>query len=136
MNNLTKNEYYLKATLQKDYYKKAKVIIEGDLKILQSYNTRVIAIDTVNGNIIRLWNGWSVTTAKHINDFLMQHGFNAICKKDWLKMPCENSEAVYNMYYSTGFYTHKSNILLTEAEAEAEYQRITENNNRLIIWYE
>ena len=129
-------EYYLKATYQKSYYKKAKVFMDDDFIVLRSYDTDVIAIDREKNKIIRLWNGWSKTTSIHINDFLKQNGFSTLNKKEWLAMECINPEPVYNMYYSTGFYTHKSNILLTEQEAEQEYNRISENNPRLTVWYE
>ena len=126
----------LNATTQKSYYGKAVIIADDDFIVLKSYDTEVIAIDRKNNTIIRLWNGWSKTTQNHINDFLKLYGFNAMSKKEWLNMPCVNDEPTYNMYYSTGFYTHKSNILLTETEAEKEVERITENNNRIMAWYE
>lgn len=128
--------YYLKATLQKDYYKKAIVKITDDFIILQSYNTDVIAIDRHTKELVRLWNGWSKTTSIHINDFLIQNGYKTINKKEWLKMKCLNNDPVYNVYLSTGFYTHKSNILLTEFEAENEIERIQNNNSRVYAWYE
>lgn len=128
--------YYLKATLQKDYYKKAQVFINDDFIVLRSYDTDVISIDRSKNKIIRLWSGWSVTTAKHINDFLIQYGFKALSKKEWLNMPCVNNEPVYNIYMSNGFFTRKSNILLTETEAENEINRLYEKNNLWSVWYE
>lgn len=128
--------YYLKATLQKDYYKKAQVFINDDFIVLRSYNTDVIAIDRSKNKIVRLWSGWSVTTAKHINDFLIQYGFKALSKKEWLMLPCVNNDPVYNICISNGFFTHKSNILLTEEEAENEINRIQKNNSRFYAWYE
>ena len=73
--------YYLKATFQKDYYKKAQVFIDDDFIVLKSYNTDVVAIDKKENKIIRLWAGWSKTTSLHINDFLKQNGFNIIKKR-------------------------------------------------------
>lgn len=124
------------ATTQKSYYEKAKVIVDDYFITLRSYDTNVIAIEKSTNKLVRLWNGWSKTTANHINDFLKLYGFNTMSKKEWLNMPCVNNENVYSIYISTGFYTHKSNILLTETEAEKEIERITENNNRIMAWYE
>lgn len=126
----------LKATLQKSYYGKARTRSEGDNIILTSYNTDVLSIDKKTGCFVKLWNGWSVTTSKHINDFLIQNGFEPLSKKEWLALPSESGAAVYSMYYSNGFYTHKSNALLTAAEAEAEAQRVQSKNSRLYVWYE
>lgn len=62
--------YELGATSQKSYYGKAKVIKDENGEIfLQSYNTLVCYINK-NGEIKRLWDGYSATTMKHINDFL------------------------------------------------------------------
>lgn len=69
---------------QKVFYGKAKVKIYSDnTKILQSYNTDVAKIDE-NGNVIRLWDGWTATTGKHIKAFC---GLN---KKEFLNLPLNN----------------------------------------------
>lgn len=68
----------------KSFYGKAKVKIYSDnTKVLQSYNTDVAKIDT-NGNVIRLWDGWSTTTGRHIARFC---GLN---KKEFLNLPLNN----------------------------------------------
>lgn len=70
---------------QKSFYGKAKVKIYSDnTKILQSYNTDVAKIDA-NGNVIRLWDGWTTTTGKHIKVFC---GLN---KKEFLNLPLNNN---------------------------------------------
>lgn len=75
--------YELKATRQKSYYGKAKIIKDKSGKIfLQSYNTLVCYIDT-NGEFKRLWNGYSTTTMRHIDEFRTQFGFPAMNKKEW-----------------------------------------------------
>ena len=71
----------LKATTQKSYYGKATIFTDDDFIVLRSYNTDVIAIDRSDNKIIRLWEGWSSTTQKHINDFLKLYGFKALSKK-------------------------------------------------------
>ena len=53
---------------------------------LISYNTAVAKIDT-NGHFIKLWHGYSATTAKHIATFMQQYGMKAVNKKEWLLMP-------------------------------------------------
>lgn len=127
----------LTATLQKSYYGKAVITEDDDFIVLRSYNTDVVAIDKSNNKIIRLWNGWSVTTSKHVNDFLKQNGFNMLSKKEWLALPCINNESVYSVYMSNGFSTYKSNILLTEREADKEVERLEKiHNNRVTAWYE
>lgn len=69
---------------RKSFYGKAKVKIYSDnTKVLQSYNTDVAKIDA-NGNAIRLWDGWSATTGRHIASFC---GLN---KKEFLNLPLNN----------------------------------------------
>ena len=60
------------------FYKKAKVLKYNGATYLQSYNTIVAKIE--NGKAIV--NGWySSTTARHINEFLYQNGFDKMTKK-------------------------------------------------------
>lgn len=60
------------------FYKKAKVLEYNGAIYLQSYDTIVAKIE--NGNAIV--NGWySQTTARHINEFLRQNGFESMNKK-------------------------------------------------------
>lgn len=139
MKNTTKT-INLQATLQKDYYGKARVRTENNMLILTSYNTDVIAYDFSTGELMRLWSGYSATTMKHINDFLLQNGWGTMNKKEWLAMPCYNDEPVYNVYISTGFYTrimywkYKNvdeiikllNGYKSEAEAKLELWKVVE----------
>ena len=54
----------------KSFYGKAKVIEKDNgEKVLQSYNTEVCKISS-NGEFVRLWDGYSVTTMRHVNSFL------------------------------------------------------------------
>ena len=60
------------------FYKKAKIIKYNGALYLQSYSTIVAKIE--NGKAIV--NGWySQTTARHINEFLYQNGFDKMTKK-------------------------------------------------------
>lgn len=57
------------ASSQKSFYGKAFVLTYSDgSKVLQSYSTLVVKI-TPDGQILRLWGGWSATTGKHIAAF-------------------------------------------------------------------
>ena len=54
----------------KSYYSKARVIERDNGEtVLQSYNTEVCKI-TKSGEFVRLWDGYSVTTMRHVNSFL------------------------------------------------------------------
>lgn len=60
------------------FYKKAKIIKYNGALYLQSYSTIVAKIE--DGKAIV--NGWySATTARHINEFLYQNGFDKMTKK-------------------------------------------------------
>ena len=74
---------------QKSFYGKA-TIIETDTgyKLLKSYET-FVAVITPNNKIVRLWPGYSATTAKHVNAFLQLYGMPGINKKVWDSIPVE-----------------------------------------------
>lgn len=68
-------------TSQKSFYGKARVTVYSDgSKVLASYSTDVARIDA-NGNVFRLWTGWSATTGKHIAAFC---GLN---KREFTNLP-------------------------------------------------
>ena len=64
---------------------RALVIDTGDSVILQSYDTDIIKIDKTTGNIIKLWSGYSITTLKHINEFMRSYNGMTFNKKQWLE---------------------------------------------------
>lgn len=72
----------------KSFYKKANVYKDDKGKILlMSYTTIVAeitdAMATEDGKSKLKVNGWySNTTARHINEFAQQHGFNKMSKKE------------------------------------------------------
>lgn len=67
----------------KSFYRKAVVIEkDNDETVLQSYDTEVCKIDS-NGEFIRLWSGYSLTTMRHINAFLELFGIPGGGKKWW-----------------------------------------------------
>lgn len=54
---------------RKSFYGKAVVMIGDDgTETLYSYNTAIIK-RTAAGELVKLWDGWSATTGRHINAF-------------------------------------------------------------------
>lgn len=51
-------------------------------KILTSYYTEVAMLK--DGQLIKLWDGWSATTAKHIKKFCEKYGVRNPSKYDWI----------------------------------------------------
>lgn len=76
------NMYELTATSQKSYYGKAQVIECDCGRYLMSYTTIVCYISN-DGDFYRLWDGYSATTMKHINDFILLCGHSEGGKKYW-----------------------------------------------------
>lgn len=64
------------------FYKKAKILKYNDILYLQSYETIVAKIEN-NAAVVNDW--YSTTTARHINEFLLQNGFNKMSKKEMKK---------------------------------------------------
>ena len=65
---------------QKSFYGKAKIYSENGIETLYSYNTPIIRREK-NGELKRLWGGWSGTTGRHIASFC---GLN---KSGFMKLP-------------------------------------------------
>lgn len=54
---------------RKSFYGKAVVKVADDgSETLYSYNTAIIK-RTAAGELVKLWDGWSATTGRHINAF-------------------------------------------------------------------
>ena len=54
---------------RKSFYRKAVVIIGDDgSETLYSYGTPIIK-KTAAGELVKLWDGWSATTERHMNAF-------------------------------------------------------------------
>lgn len=78
--------YELVPDCRKSFYGKAKVIeTDNGEKILQSYNTYVCKI-TEKGELVRLWDGYSCTTMRHIKAFLNLFGLEYKGKNWWLEL--------------------------------------------------
>ena len=67
----------------KSYYNKAQVEIEKNIKKLYSYNVLVCEINTLE-NTFYLYEDFdfSQTTLRHVKEFLQQHGFKKMTKKE------------------------------------------------------
>lgn len=72
---------------RKSFYKKAFVTLDSDTEsyTLRSYQT--IVAQVTGEELTRMWNGWSATTARHIDEFCKQLGFYGIGKHDWESIP-------------------------------------------------
>ena len=66
---------------------KAREVYIDNAWVLYSYDTPVAVLR--KGELVRLWDGYSMTTMKHINLWLGEHGHCGIAKKGWEKMPVE-----------------------------------------------
>lgn len=66
----------------KSFYGKAKVIEKDGETLLQSYDTIVCKIDK-NGEFVRMWDGYSATTMRHVNSFLRLVGIAGGGKAWW-----------------------------------------------------
>lgn len=87
----------LPATRQKSYYGKAKIITTEKARYLLSYDTIICRL-SFGGEFRKLWDGWSKTTANHINDFMRFTRFgNGFNKKEWENLDCYNyTGVIYN----------------------------------------
>ena len=66
----------------KSFYGKAKVIEKDGETLLQSYDTIVCKIDK-NGEFVRMWDGYSAMTMRHVNSFLQLVGIAGGGKAWW-----------------------------------------------------
>ena len=73
----------------KSFYGKATVIEERGVKKLQSYDTIVCNINK-KGEFVKLWDGYSATTMRHINSFNKLFDIAGGGKKWWEDLKCKN----------------------------------------------
>lgn len=68
------------------FYGKAEVFVEGDRKILLSYKLKVCEVntETKKWNILCTENDLSLTTCRHIKEFLWQETGQEYSKKDYV----------------------------------------------------
>lgn len=70
---------------RKSFYGKAWIVKNDNGIYLVSYDTTVCMIDN-NGTFRRLWQGYSATTMRHINSFMVAMGMDPINKAAWCKL--------------------------------------------------
>lgn len=80
-------------TNQKSFYRKAMVTVsynDGDMYlVLQSYDTNVVMVKIAKGgmpHVQKLWDGYSATTMRHVNELLMQEDFPKLSARAWRAM--------------------------------------------------
>lgn len=68
------------------FYGKAEVFVDGNRKILLSYKLKVCEVDTETKkwNILCTENDLSLTTCRHIKEFLWQETGQEYSKKDYV----------------------------------------------------
>ena len=65
---------------RKSFYRKAVVIVEDNgTETLYSYNTPIIK-RLVSGELVKLWDGWTATTGRHIKAFC------GLCKAEFMSL--------------------------------------------------
>lgn len=88
---------YETAALRRDVKTRAGVPLEGtnwkasvrrdnDGLTLTSYYTDVLRI-LDNGQLVRLWDGYSATTARHINKLMDRLSLPRLSKREWYELP-------------------------------------------------
>lgn len=130
-------KFKLQATTQKSYYGKAIVIEDNQgNKTLQSYATQVARIDK-NGNLQKLWNGYSRTTMNHIIDFCKLYNVDfAGTKKAWEQLDnTATTQERYKIEFSNGFVNWTPNTTFDTYEDADEYaDKIAQKSNYRIYY--
>lgn len=72
---------------RKSFYGKAKVFYHANAYFLMSYDTVVAMYYPGSGLFIRKWNGYSVTTMRHVNAFVKFLGGASVNKSWWINLP-------------------------------------------------
>ena len=125
-------ETKLNATFQKSYYGKAHVITNDDgTLLLRSYETIVCEYDPNTNTFRKLWNGYSRTTMKHINDFRKLCGLSMLIKKEWDSIPFSGDEqGKWKVEFSNGFVSWVAETVFgSYDEAWSFAERIMEERN-------
>lgn len=72
---------------RKSFYGKAKVEESRGITTLYSYGEKIVS---VKGNKVKkIWNGYSMTTQRHIVEFLLQKVGYHIDKNKYENIPCD-----------------------------------------------
>lgn len=73
---------------RKSFYGKAHCIEDNGIYYLKSYETIVASVDN-DGVFHRHWDGYSATTARHLDSFLEYCGKRRMSKKEWDSLEVE-----------------------------------------------
>lgn len=65
---------------------RALIIPDGNKLILRSYYTNVCEFDLKTEKFTKTWNGFSVTTLKHVNIFRRFLALNELSKREWIEL--------------------------------------------------
>lgn len=73
----------------KSFYNRAYIAWSEKQEFLWliSYNTVVAVIDAQGFH--RLWDGYSSTTMRHVNEFIRQSGMDGLTAQEWRDLPVE-----------------------------------------------
>jgi hypothetical protein len=83
---MKETELQCKYDLRYSFYKKAILKEENNKIVLKSYNTDVAEYDQTT-NSLKVFGWFSMTTARHINEFLQQMGFDKLTKSEMMEKP-------------------------------------------------
>lgn len=93
---------------KKSFYGKAVVIVEDNgTETLYSYQTPIIK-RLISGELVKLWDGWSATTGRHIKAFC------GLSKKEYDALPMEE-----NRNTSGGYLTPEQSLKIMLARRAA-----------------
>ena len=76
---------------QKSFYGKANIVVDDGGYTLFSYGTKIMKIDR-DGNIHRFYDGYSLTTGRHIKNFVGIQLGKPMNKKQFMELPVEKEE--------------------------------------------
>lgn len=65
---------------------KALMLLTDDRVVLKSYYTNVLVIEFKKKAVIKLWDGYSVTTLKHVNLLLNLFGYKSLNKREFMDL--------------------------------------------------
>lgn len=71
---------------RKSFYKKAMYEEKRGIVTLFSYGTKIISVK--GDKVKKFWDGYSVTTQRHINEFLYQQLGETLSKNEYINLPC------------------------------------------------
>lgn len=81
---------------RKSFYGKAKIIETKEGRYLQSYDT-IVCFLSYGGTFIKLWDGYSLTTMRHINSFMRHCRLPYGGKQWWDSLETEKRYDIQNM---------------------------------------